>query len=161
MRQKSGREGAALLADDLRRIRDARRTRVGLGKLLKAADSAFNYALRSKLAAHDITFSQFQHLQNLWRDDGINQTELSNRIGITIASSTSVLNALETKKLIRRVRNDADRRSATVFLTVAGADLEDALEPHAVDVNVQATKGMTETEVKTLHGLLGRVIANF
>lgn len=136
------------------------RRRVGLGKLLKGAHGAFNRSLRTKLAANGITFSQFQHLQNLWKEDGINQTELSRRIGITTASSTDVLDSLEQLGLIHRIRSKSDRRKISVFLTPAGADLEDPLEAYAIDVNVIATEGLTEPKIKELYGLLAQVIQN-
>src|SRR5215207_2761736 len=76
--------------------------RVGLGALLRNADMAFNRVLREELARHDITFSQFQHLWQLWTSDGLAQVELSRRIGIETASSTAVIDQLEKRGLIAR-----------------------------------------------------------
>src|SRR4051794_4848924 len=88
---------------------------IGLGMLLRTADMTFNRALREELASHDVTFSQFQHLRQLWEADGLTQVELSRRIGIQMASSTSVLDSLECRRLIRRVRQSKDRRKINVF----------------------------------------------
>src|SRR5690606_16542704 len=63
---------------------------IGLGQLLREADMVFNRALRDELAKHNVTFSQYQHLRQLWQDDGLAQNELSRRIGIETASSTTV-----------------------------------------------------------------------
>jgi DNA-binding MarR family transcriptional regulator len=148
---------AAIRPDDT----ETSRRQVSLGRLLRTAHASHNMTLRDRLEKYGITFSQFQHLYNLWREDGINQTELSGRIGIMTASSTAVLNSLEKMGLIRRVRNGDDRRNVQVFLTAASETLKAPLERHALEINEQATRGMTSAEVKTLYGLLARVIANF
>jgi hypothetical protein len=36
---------------------------------LRDGNAVFNKALREKLAQHDITFSQYQHLRQLWQQD--------------------------------------------------------------------------------------------
>ena len=118
----------------------------GIGMLLRDADSAFNRYLTAQLAVHGVTFGQFQHLRNLWVEDGLTQAELSRRVGIEMASSTAILDSLEAGKLITRVRNAADRRKINVFLTPAGAALEKALMACAADANKRASKGLSKAE---------------
>src|ERR1700704_162675 len=120
---------------------------IGLGMLLRAADMDFNRHLRDELARHDVTFGQFQHLRNLWVENGLNQAELSRRIGIEMASSTAILDSLEAGKLITRVRNASDRRKINVHLTPAGAALEAPLMACAADANKRASKGLAKAEV--------------
>src|SRR5712672_414674 len=81
--------------------------KTGIGMLLRDADTAFNRYLRTRLAAHAVTFGQFQHLRNLWVEDGLTQAELSRRIGIEMASSTAILDSLEAQRLVTRMRNAA------------------------------------------------------
>jgi len=133
----------------------------GIGMLLREADTAFNRYLTARLAAHGVTFSQFQHLRNLWVEDGLTQAELSRRIGIEMASSTTVLDALESDNLITRVRNAADRRKVNVFLTPAGAALEPALMACALAANQRASKGLRKSEVAQLFAIAGQMIENF
>lgn len=148
------------LAASVKATRAENRRKVGLGKLLRGAHIAFSGILRAHLAAHKITFSQFQHLQNLWKADGINQAELSLRIGITNASSTAVLDSLEQRGFIHRVRNREDRRKISVYLTKAGAALEDELGGYAADVNIRATRGLSEAQVREMYSSLEKVIQN-
>ncbi len=101
---------------------------IGLGMLLRAADSTFNRHLRDELGAHDVTFGQFQHLRNLWVENGLTQAELSRRIGIEMASSTAILDSLEARRLITRVRNAADRRKINVFLDARRRRPEEAAD---------------------------------
>jgi MarR family transcriptional regulator, organic hydroperoxide resistance regulator len=139
----------------------ARPPKTGIGMLLRDADAAFNRYLRARLALHGVTFGQFQHLRNLWVENGLTQAELSRRIGIEMASSTAILDSLESEKLITRVRNAADRRKINVFLTPAGAALEAPLMACAADANKRASKGLTKAEVAQLFAVAGRIIENF
>jgi DNA-binding MarR family transcriptional regulator len=129
--------------------------------LLREADMAFNRYLRQALAAHQVTFGQFQHLRNLWVENGLTQAELSRRIGIEMASSTAILDSLEAERLITRLRNATDRRKINVFLTPAGAALEKPLMACAAKANKQARRGLSDAEVATMFAHVGRIIANF
>src|ERR1044072_4217763 len=83
----------------------ARPPKTGIGMLLRDADTAFNRYLTAQLAAHGVTFGQFQHLRNLWGENSLTQAELSPRIGIEMASSTAILDSLESQRLVTRARN--------------------------------------------------------
>jgi DNA-binding MarR family transcriptional regulator len=144
-----------------RRGATGRPPKTGIGMLLRDADTAFNRYLTAQLAAHGVTFGQFQHLRNLWVENGLTQAELSRRIGIEMASSTAILDALEAEKLITRVRNATDRRKINVFLTPASAALEAPLMACAADANARASKGLRKAEVAQLFSIAGRIIENF
>jgi MarR family transcriptional regulator, organic hydroperoxide resistance regulator len=133
---------------------------IGLGMLLRAADMDFNRHLRDELARHDVTFGQFQHLRNLWVENGLNQAELSRRIGIEMASSTAILDSLEARRLITRVRDATDRRKINVFLTPTGAALKKPLMTCAARVNKAARRGLTDAELANVFELVGRIIGN-
>jgi DNA-binding MarR family transcriptional regulator len=133
---------------------------VGLGQLLREADLTFNRALRGELARHDVTFSQFQHLWQLWREDGLAQFELSRRIGIETASSTAAIDQLERLGLIRRRRDSADRRRVIVTLTEAGRKLEGPLDGCAIAVNKRARSHISKEEIAALFDTVKKIIAN-
>ena len=134
--------------------------RVGLGALLRNADLAFNRALREELARHDITFSQFQHLWQLWQSDGLAQVELSRRIGIETASSTAAIDQLEKRGLIARARDAADRRRINVTLTQAGRALQRPLTERAAAVNALARRGLSKQEVARLFDIVETIVGN-
>jgi len=134
--------------------------KIGLGMLLRDANSVFNKALREGLARHNVTFSQYQHLRQLWQSDGLAQVELSGRIGIETASSTAVIDQLEKSGLIRRKRDAADRRRIIVSLTPSGRALEQPLEGCAIVVNRRARKGLSKTEAAMLFHAVGKIIGN-
>jgi DNA-binding MarR family transcriptional regulator len=134
---------------------------VGLGVLLRNADMTFNRALRNELACHRISFSQFQHLWQLFGSDGLMQVELSRRIGIAAASSTAVLDQLEKRRLIRRTRDPDDHRRINITLTAAGRALEHPLTDCALRVNAKARKGLSKAQIDALFVSVNRVLKNF
>jgi MarR family transcriptional regulator, organic hydroperoxide resistance regulator len=128
--------------------------------LLREADMGFNLYLRQELAAHEVTFGQFQHLRNLWVENGLTQAELSRRVGIEMASSTAILDSLEAEGLITRVRNATDRRKINVFLTPAGAALKKPLMACAAKANKNARRGLSDAQLATVFEHVGRIIEN-
>lgn len=130
-----------------------------IGKTLRRAHRAYSGRLQEVVAGHGLTLAQYLHLRELWHRDGVTQNELSQMIGIEKASSTAVLDGLERKGLIRRVRNEKDRRKVNVYLTAAGEDAR-AVLPAAKTVARQATAGLSQDDVDRLLVLLETIIAN-
>ncbi|MGX1308108.1 DNA-binding MarR family transcriptional regulator [Amorphus suaedae] len=127
---------------------------IGIGKRIRLAHMAFSRALRLELAKHDVSFGQFVHLEQLWLEDGLTQTDLSHRIGIETASSTSILDQLEKRGFIERHRNDQDRRKINVFLTDSGSDLQPVLFGAVTRVNGIAQSNLSREQVQELFDTL-------
>lgn len=134
---------------------------IGLGRLLREADLTFNQALRRELSRHNVTFSEYQHLWQLWKEDDLAQFELSQRIGIEDSSSTAAIGQLEQKGYIRRHRDPKDRRRNVVALTPVGRKLEGPLNECAIIVNRRARLNIPAHEIANLFDTIGRIIANF
>lgn len=134
--------------------------KISIGQLLRDADKAFNRALRDELAVHGVTYSQFRHLWALWHAEGCTQAELSRSLGIGEAASTAVIESLDRRKLIRRVRQQDDRRSIRVLLTAEGRALEPALTACAHRVNVQVRDGLTAEQIAALFEIVDRITSN-
>jgi DNA-binding MarR family transcriptional regulator len=118
---------------------------------------AFSRALRLELAEHDVTFAQFVHLEQLWNEDGLTQTELSRRVGVETASSTPILDQLEKHGLVDRRRNEIDRRKINLHLTAKGRALRSALFAAARKVNKVARRNLSASEVAVLFSILNRL----
>jgi MarR family transcriptional regulator, transcriptional regulator for hemolysin len=87
------------------------------------------------------------------------QSELAEELGITGATVTHHLNALERKGLVRRWREDSNRRVQRVELTEEGIELFDRLREVANRHDKLLRSQLTEDEVKQLGELLGRLAA--
>ena len=99
-------------------------------------------------------------LRVLWEEEGFTQRELSERVGMKESTTFTALTSMERSGLIRRSRNETDRRKVHVFLTAKGKALKAELLPLAKDVNEIATRDFSADEVKQLRTLLERVRHN-
>ncbi len=88
------------------------------------------------------------------------QRELAEAVGITGATLTHHLAAMERNGLVERRRDDTNRRVQRVALTAEGAALFDRLRVAAVAHDARLRTGLTADEVHTLAGLLGRIRNN-
>lgn len=133
---------------------------IGIGKLLRRSHLAFSKIFRERLKEHGVSFSEFVHLERLWYDDGLNQTELSRRVGIETASSTTVLDALEKRGYIRRERDLRDRRNIRVFLQPAGAEIEAKLLECAAGINAIAREGLNKADIAEFFRIMDVIAGN-
>ena len=130
------------------------------GFLVRDTHLQFARALRKRLQPHKVTPGQWFFLRALWEEEGINQRELSRRVGTTEPTTVSALRLLERNGLIRRQRNDKDRRTINIFLTETGKALKQDLLPYALEVNAIATAGLTSGEIAQLHMILSKIRDN-
>jgi MarR family transcriptional regulator for hemolysin len=85
------------------------------------------------------------------------QAEMADAMGITGATLTHHLNALEDQGLVRRWREASNRRVQQVALTEAGEELFDRLREVAVRHDERLRSTMSEKEVEQLGRLLEKV----
>src|SRR3979411_2119542 len=123
-----------------------------VGYLARYAHRAFSKALTGELAPHGILGGQWSVLRVLWEQEGLSQVDLAERMRVEKASLTSVLDAMERRKLITRRRNGDDRRKVNINLTSRGRSLKAQLLPYGVSINRKATRGMSVEEVDQLRG---------
>lgn len=88
-----------------------------------------------------------------------NQSSLAEQLGITGATLTHHLNALERKGLVRRWREETNRRVQRVELTDDGVALFERLREVAVRHDQMLRSQLTDDEVEQLGDLLARLEA--
>jgi DNA-binding MarR family transcriptional regulator len=74
-----------------------------------------------------LTRSQGITLMLLRRNPGQTATDLGEALGLTKASLTGILDALEAKNFVRRTADGTDRRKSRLALTVSGKKTCDAI----------------------------------
>ena len=91
---------------------------VSIRKIIRAID------LRSKKLSKEagITGPQLMVLQELARVKGVTAKEVSVNVNLSQATVTSILDRLEVKGFIKRVRSESDRRRVALFLSDEGAN---------------------------------------
>ena len=131
-----------------------------VGYQVRMTHRALQRYLQIKIKSHDVTLGTWYFLRALWHEDGLTQRELSRRIGTREPTTMTAILAMEASGLVKRVRNDADRRKQNVFLTAKGQRLKSKLLPLAREVVNTATAGFSEREVALFLRFLSAVQRN-
>ena len=131
-----------------------------IGYLARIVFRSFSRLLERGTLTYDVSAGQWRFLRQLWREDGITQRELSERVGMREPTTVVALKGLEKAGLITRKKTDDDRRKTFIYLTPHAKKLELILAPMNAEVHEVATRGMTDEEVATLQALMRRVIEN-
>ena len=89
-----------------------------------------------------------------------NQRELAAAVGIQDATLTHHLNGMEADGLLTRRRDPANRRVHLVELTEAGDAAFRRLRTVAQHYDTRLRTGLSDSELETLRGLLGKLRDN-
>ncbi len=116
-------------------------------------------ALEHELAPFDLTPQQAAVLLRS-ADQSTSPSQLLAQVGTDTAGMTRLLDRLEAKGLLRRVRHPVDRRSILIELTEDARALLPRVAPVFRRVNRQLLAGFSEQETQQLAALLGRALDN-
>jgi len=118
-------------------------------KLMRATESVTTGAHR-QLSTSGLTVSQFGVLEALYHLGPMSQSEIGQKILRSSGNMTMVIDNLEKRKLVRRMRNQVDRRFLIVHLTDKGEKLIAKIFPdHATEITRQL-EVLTPSEQQTL-----------
>jgi DNA-binding MarR family transcriptional regulator len=121
---------------------------------LRSTYKLFLEFIRPKLEANDINIGMWYYLRVLWHQDGLTQTEITERVGVIAPTAGEQLRNMEKRGLIRRIRSGEDRRKVHVFLTPEGTRLKARLFPVVGQANALAVKGLSAAEIKEFRRIL-------
>ena len=106
----------------------------------------------------DTTLPRFDLLSQLERSpDGLKMNELSRRMMVTSGNITGITDQLVTEGLVERITVDGDRRAYRVKLTDKGRKNFTEMAVQHENWIVEAFSSLKDTEITTLHKLLGQV----
>lgn len=108
----------------------------------------------------DLHVGQDQLLCQLWKEDGITQMQLSERLNIEPPTVTNMINKLEKKGIVSRTRDEADKRVSRVYVTPEGRQLLTPVESIWHSVTEKLLKDIPVEERKILVELLQRMDRN-
>ena len=134
--------------------------RKNLGQQIGATRRAFRRHLEAAAEPYGLTATQFMVLRRLWEQDGLAVQQLARVSYLDAATMTGVLDRLEGKGLIQRVRQESDRRSVQIHLTEEGRALQAPLRNALDYVNQVAVTGLSPEEYDHLMQMLDRVESN-
>ena len=113
--------------------------------------------LEPALAACALTLTQLGVLEAVLHLGPLTHRELGRKLLTSPGNLTDVVDKLEKRGLVTRVRAEQDRRQVRVELTQAGrALIEDIFPRHAADI-AHAMGGLSPAELETLGHLLRKL----
>ncbi len=134
-----------------------RRALDAYGRLQRAAGLA---AARVEAAVHPhgLSASQFGVLDTIATRGAVHQQELAEALGRSKAQMTAIIDALESRALVRRERHATDRRFITVHLTEAGTRLLEDATPARTAAIVDLMSDLTGEQRARLARLCRRLL---
>lgn len=130
------------------------------GFVVRKTNIAVGNSLRRRLSKYGLTLGQYYIMRALWINEGQSQRALSEAVGTTEPTTASVLRMLEKNGLIRRARNQQDRRTINIFLTENGLEMKRELLLMAMGVNEIATRGLSQHDIEEIKRLMRAMSAN-
>ena len=131
-----------------------------IGLQLSRAARTVSRAFDDALAGAGGSLPVWLVLISLKSQEPDNQRDLARAVGITEATLTHHLNAMEAQSLVTRRRDPANRRVHLVELTGAGEAAFIRLRDAAMAFDQRLRRGFSDDETAGLEGLLGRLEAN-
>ncbi len=121
-----------------------------IGLRLNQTSRVVERAFDEALAEAGGTLPVWLILLNLKIRKPANQRELAEAVGVREATLTHHLNAMDTRGLITRTRDAANRRVQVVTLTEAGEAAFVRLRDTAIAFDARLRAGLTEADLATL-----------
>lgn len=113
-----------------------------------------------KVGPFDLTRLKWLALAILDREDGVSQATLASHLDIEPSSVGRLVERMEKRGLVRRERDQRDRRIVRVYINDQARPLLEDLEKVSDDVRKIAVSGLSVTDQKHLVRLLGKIKDN-
>lgn len=116
-------------------------------------------SLRARIEPLGVVPGQFAQLLALFEEDGLVQSELTQRVRIDQSTLAHTLKRMERDGLVTRVQDGADRRRFRVWLTPRARELQPQLVAAATEVNALVLAGLAHEQKAELLGILNSAVA--
>lgn len=134
--------------------------RARVGRLVNRAQGELSEALDSELTRFDISTAQYVVLSILAAGRADTAAQICKELSYSPGAMTRMLDRLENKRTIRRVRIADNRRSVKLELTEEGKAIFPALRAAATKVIDRYLGAFDSTELRQLETLLEKMLAD-
>jgi DNA-binding MarR family transcriptional regulator len=140
--------------------------RKGVGHLMNRVRVAMfgaldtEFAADPELAALEVTSAQFVVIASLALGEADSASQLCKGISYDAGAMTRMIDRLEGKGLLRRRRDNDDRRLVNLELTDEGRAAFPRMRLVAMRVLNRFLRGFTQSEARQLESYLGRMLEN-
>ncbi|NYE23368.1 MarR family winged helix-turn-helix transcriptional regulator [Pigmentiphaga litoralis] len=131
-----------------------------VGYLVKQAHVLLQRAVDAEMTAIDLTAMQWRPLIMLAMGMGDTAADLARQACVDTGAVTRMLDRLESKGLVRRVRSVEDRRVIKLELTPEGRQVAIQIPELLEAVMERLTRGFAADDIDQFKGFLRRMIAN-
>jgi DNA-binding MarR family transcriptional regulator len=132
----------------------------GIGYRIKLLSLRMTRRFQERMEPYGITPFHWLVLCCLWEQDGLATSDLGDRLCQVGGTLTGVIDRMEERGLVRRERDQNDRRVWRIWLTDAGRQLEAVLPPVAQKVRDEALQGLSEAQQQQFSDLVDLMIDN-
>lgn len=132
----------------------------GMGYRIKLLSQLLARKFQEKLDPFGLTPFHWVVLCCLWEEDGLATSSIADKLQQVGGTLTGVLDRMEERSLIRRERDQNDRRIWRIWLTDAGRELQAILPPVAIEILEQAMQGIPIPDRERLSELIDVAITN-
>ena len=120
----------------------------------------FAATLEPLVSRDGVTVCHWYYLRFLSEFDGLNQRELSQKVGVHPNTAVPALDNMEKHGLVKRVRDANDRRRVCVHLTPKGRRLRDEMIPDVSAMVFRSIANVTSSELDTFFKVIKRIEEN-
>jgi DNA-binding MarR family transcriptional regulator len=120
----------------------------------------FAATLEPLVSRDGVTVCHWYYLRILSEFDGLNQRELSQKVGVHPNTAVPALDNMEMHGLVKRVRDANDRRRMCVHLTAKGRRLRDEMIPDVSAMVFRSIANVTSSELDTFFKVIKRIEDN-
>lgn len=131
-----------------------------LGYKIKLLAQINHRRLQSILLPYGLTPFHWLVLRCLWKDDGLPVSEITEQLQEAGGTMTGVLDRMEERGLIARVKDAADRRIWRIYLTKKGNELESELLPLVERGRKRLVKGINQKELAIFERVMDQLMDN-
>ena len=131
-----------------------------LAYLLRRVIVSIGQAADRRLESLGLTNAQWVPLLKLHQGRGRTVAELARECTADTGATTRLLDRLEAKGLLRRVRSSEDRRVVNLELTAEGERAAEQIPAVLCEVHNAHLAGFSKDEWQALRGYLGRMLEN-
>jgi len=132
----------------------------GIGAFIGRARRTIVEAIEQRLAPLEISHAQWIVVMLLGDGTAATAAELCKILIYDPGAMTRLLDRLEKKGVLRRMRAKGDRRTVRLELTAEGRRLYPRILEALVQEYNRLLRGFSRSEVRRLEQLLGRMVAN-
>lgn len=131
-----------------------------LPMLLNSTLDSIMPAYRDLFARHNLTEQQWRVLRVLWSEQRVTAADLSRLTLLSAPSLVGILDRLEGKQLIARVRSTTDRREVYIVTSAIGRELRDQIMPSVGSIHDDIRSRVSTQEWDAMVAILAKLSGN-